>query len=57
MIQEPDGNFPPDMNPLTNRHTQIDWPRLAFTAWALALLEEYRLGGFQGTSAGRLWWP
>ena len=35
-IQEPDGNMPPIIDPLTGRQTQIDWPRLAFTAWALA---------------------
>ncbi len=35
-IQEPDGNFPPVINPLTGSQTQIDWPRLAFAAWALA---------------------
>jgi len=35
-IQEPDGNIPPIIDPLTGRATkQIDWPRLAFTAWAL----------------------
>lgn len=35
-IQEPDGNIPPVINPLTGHQTQIDWPRFAFTAWALA---------------------
>ncbi len=35
-IQERDGNFPPIINPLTGRQTQIDWPRSAFTGWALA---------------------
>ena len=35
-IQEPDGNMPPIIDPLTGRATQIDWPRLVFTAWALA---------------------
>jgi len=35
-IQENDGNFPPIINPLTGRTTQIDWPRSAFCAWALA---------------------
>ncbi len=35
-IQEPDGNLPPIIDPLTGRQTQIDWPRLAFTALALA---------------------
>lgn len=35
-IQEEDGNFPPITDPFTSRQTQIDWPRLAFTAWALA---------------------
>jgi len=37
-IQEPDGNFPPIINPLTGRASQIDWPRSAFSAWALAEL-------------------
>lgn len=35
-IQESDGNIPPIINSLTGKQTQIDWPRLAFTAWALA---------------------
>lgn len=35
-IQESDGNIPPITDPLTGRQTQIDWPRLAFCAWALA---------------------
>lgn len=35
-IQELDGNISPITNPLTGHQTQIDWPRLAFTAWALA---------------------
>lgn len=35
-IQEPDGNIPPITDPLSGRQTQIDWPRLAFAAWALA---------------------
>ncbi|MFY9461955.1 MAG: AMMECR1 domain-containing protein, partial [Candidatus Sungiibacteriota bacterium] len=35
-IQEPDGNIPPVINPLTGLQTQIDWPRLAFVAWSLA---------------------
>lgn len=35
-LQEADGNIPPIVNPLTGRQTQIDWPRLAFSAWALA---------------------
>ena len=36
-IQEPDGNFPPIIDSFTGRATkQIDWPRFAFTAWALA---------------------
>ena len=36
-IQESDGNFPPIIDSFTGRATkQIDWPRLAFTAWALA---------------------
>ncbi|OGZ01715.1 MAG: hypothetical protein A3G64_02200 [Candidatus Liptonbacteria bacterium RIFCSPLOWO2_12_FULL_60_15] len=35
--QEPDGNIPPILDPLTGRVAkQIDWPRLAFTVWALA---------------------
>lgn len=36
-IQEPDGNIPPIIDPLTGRAMrQIDWPRLAFSVWALA---------------------
>ncbi len=35
-IQESDGNLPPIISSLTGKQTQIDWPRLAFTAWALA---------------------
>ncbi|RJQ37436.1 AMMECR1 domain-containing protein [Candidatus Parcubacteria bacterium] len=35
-IQEPDGNIPPISDPLTGRMNQIDWPRLAFSLWALA---------------------
>lgn len=36
-IQESDGNIPPIIDPLTGRIVrQSDWPRLAFTAWALA---------------------
>ena len=36
-IQEPDGNIPPIIDSLTGRATkQIDCPRFAFTAWALA---------------------
>jgi len=34
--QEPDGNFPPIINPISGHQTQIDWPRSAFSAWALA---------------------
>lgn len=38
-IQEADGNFPAIFDPLTGRITrELDWPRLAFTAWALAEL-------------------
>lgn len=36
-IQEPDDNIPPIIDPLTGRAMrQIDWPRLAFSVWALA---------------------
>src|SRR3989344_1417044 len=35
-VQEPDGNLPPILGPLTGRTAQLDWVRLAFTAWALA---------------------
>lgn len=36
-IQEPDGSIPPIIDPLTGRAMhQIDWPRLAFSVWALA---------------------
>src|SRR3989344_1839781 len=35
-IQEEDGNLPPIVNPLTGARSQVDWTRLAFTAWALA---------------------
>ena len=35
-LQEEDGNIPPIIGPLTGRSAQIDWPRLAFTGWALA---------------------
>ena len=38
-IQEPDGNIPPIINPLAGSkgsNSQVDWPRLAFTAWSLA---------------------
>jgi len=34
-IQEADGNFPPIIDPLTGWRAQIDWPRSAFTGWAL----------------------
>jgi len=37
-MQEADGNIPPIINPLTGRKDQIDWIRLALTAWALALI-------------------
>jgi AMMECR1 domain-containing protein len=36
-IQEADGNIPPIMNPLTGKRSQVDWARLAFTAWTLAV--------------------
>ena len=36
-LQEDDGNIPPTINPLTGKKTQVDWARLALTAWALAL--------------------
>lgn len=36
LIQETDGNIPPIIDPLMGRKTQIDWPRLALTGWALA---------------------
>ncbi|MBI2025600.1 AMMECR1 domain-containing protein [Candidatus Kaiserbacteria bacterium] len=35
-IQTTDGSFPPVLNPLTGEGTTTDWPRSAFTAWALA---------------------
>ena len=35
-IQEPDGNIPPIIDPLTGREHQVDYVRLAFCAWALA---------------------
>lgn len=35
-IQEADGNIPPIVDALTGRSAQIDWPRLAFTAWSLS---------------------
>lgn len=35
-IQEKDGNITPVINPLTGTTTQIDWVRLALSAWALA---------------------
>lgn len=36
-IQEPDGNFPAIFDPISCRVIrQIDWPRLAFSAWTLA---------------------
>lgn len=47
-IQEPDGNIPAVLDPLTGQKVQIDWPRLAFTAFALSEFgaasgkEEYR---------------
>lgn len=47
-IQQPSGNIPPIIDPLTGRETQIDWPRLALTAWALA-----ELGNAQGEKAYR----
>ncbi|MDP3727604.1 MAG: AMMECR1 domain-containing protein, partial [bacterium] len=34
-IQEPDGNIPPVTDPFSGHQAQMDWPRLAFTAWAL----------------------
>ena len=37
-IQEEDGNFPPIINPLSGKKSQIDWIRLAGTASALAML-------------------
>lgn len=52
-MQESDGNIPPIFNPLTGRAVkQIDWPRLAFTAWALsefgrATKEEKYIGAAQ----------
>ncbi|OGN16414.1 MAG: hypothetical protein A3B99_02810 [Candidatus Yanofskybacteria bacterium RIFCSPHIGHO2_02_FULL_44_12b] len=36
-MQEPDGNIPPIIDPLTGRRIQIDWARMAFTSWTLAL--------------------
>ena len=36
-IQETDGNIPPIIDPLTGRRSQIDWARLVFIAWTLAL--------------------
>lgn len=35
-IQEKDGNIPPVTNPLTGKIAQIDWVRLALSAWSLA---------------------
>ncbi|MDP3947367.1 MAG: AMMECR1 domain-containing protein [bacterium] len=35
-IQTTDGSFPPVLNPLTGEGTTVDWPRSAFTGWALA---------------------
>ena len=55
-IQEPDGNFPPDMNPLTSRHTQIDWPRLAFTAWTLAEFGKIMKDGKYIRAAEKSFW-
>jgi len=34
-IQEPDGNFPPIINPASGIASQIDWPRCAFSGWSL----------------------
>jgi AMMECR1 domain-containing protein len=34
-IQEPDGNFPPIINPASGVASQIDWPRCAFSGWSL----------------------
>lgn len=39
-IQENDGNIPPIINPLSGKMTQIDWVRLALTAWSLSLWGE-----------------
>jgi AMMECR1 domain-containing protein len=39
-VQENDGNIPPVINPLTGKMSQIDWVRLALTAWALSLWGE-----------------
>ncbi|MDD2730758.1 MAG: AMMECR1 domain-containing protein [Candidatus Portnoybacteria bacterium] len=33
--QEPDGNFVPIINPLTDKTSQLDWPRSIFTGWSL----------------------
>ena len=35
-IQASDGNIPPVTNPFSEYSRWVDWPRLAFTAWALA---------------------
>lgn len=34
--QEHDGNIPPIFNPLTYKSTQVGWPQLACTIWAMA---------------------
>ena len=39
-IQEGDGNIPPIINPLPGKISQIDWVRLALTAWSLSLWGE-----------------
>lgn len=50
-IQEPDGNIPPVINPLTGKSKQIDWVRQALAAGALVLADQtlnreaYREGG------------
>lgn len=39
-IQEPDGNIPPITDPFNGHQAQMDWPKLAFTAWALTEFSE-----------------
>ncbi len=39
-IQENDGNIPPIINPLSGKISQIDWVRMALTAWSLSLWGE-----------------
>lgn len=50
-IQGEDGNIPPVIDPLTGKIKQIDWVRLALSAWALSLWGETVRNSFYKESA------